>query len=258
MAHASSVPNRHTNADGIGELVEAIVEADQPAELFTRFGTFLQTFGVDVISYQIVADDLKKVPIDHGLVYDTFPEDWIKRYIDDDLETVDPMLDYARRAATTTYWSDLESLMALSEDQRRFLKDLHAQGLSDGLAVPIFSAIGDMAYFALGAIDHSLDLSAADVAEVTLACQLAHNRYVALTGGTRRVDISLSKREREVLTIAASGRSYKEIARQLDVSPHTVDTLLRRCFRKLGVNSRIEATLKAIGAGLILPEAADR
>jgi DNA-binding NarL/FixJ family response regulator len=50
----------------------------------------------------------------------------------------------------------------------------------------------------------------------------------------------LSARERQVIQHVAGGLSNREIARALDLSPHTVKNYLFRIFDKLGVSSRTE------------------
>src|ERR1700690_2048095 len=50
----------------------------------------------------------------------------------------------------------------------------------------------------------------------------------------------LSARERQVIQHVAGGMSNREIARALDLSPHTVKNYLFRVFDKLGVSSRTE------------------
>jgi DNA-binding CsgD family transcriptional regulator/tetratricopeptide (TPR) repeat protein len=51
---------------------------------------------------------------------------------------------------------------------------------------------------------------------------------------------SLTLREAEVATLVAAGRTSKEVARHLDVSVRTVDNLLQRVYRKLGVAGRAD------------------
>ena len=62
---------------------------------------------------------------------------------------------------------------------------------------------------------------------------------------------TLSPRELEVLCIAATGRTNKEIARDLDISPRTVQVHLANIFSKLGVGSRTEAVLIGIKRGWV-------
>lgn len=123
--------------------------------------------------------------------------------------------------------------MKLAEDQTQFLTELRATGLSDGIAVPIFSAIGDMAFFGLGVRNGELALDDKDLAAIVLACQLTHNCYVAQTEPDKSDRIMLSPREKDVLMHAAFGENNRQIALSYGIAPSTADTLLRRCFRKL-------------------------
>ncbi len=65
---------------------------------------------------------------------------------------------------------------------------------------------------------------------------------------------SLTERELEVLTLAAQGRSNKEIAQRLVISPRTVQVHLANIFAKLRVGSRTEAVLYAIKKGWVILE----
>ena len=61
----------------------------------------------------------------------------------------------------------------------------------------------------------------------------------------------LSDRELDVLHLLADGQTNQEIAQALCVSVNTIKTHLKNIYRKLGVNSRREATAKAKKQGLV-------
>jgi two-component system, NarL family, response regulator LiaR len=64
---------------------------------------------------------------------------------------------------------------------------------------------------------------------------------------------SLTERENEVLRLLASGRSNKEIAKELNIGEQTVKTHVSHILDKLGVPSRTQAVLYAIRLGLVDP-----
>src|SRR5262245_38704064 len=61
----------------------------------------------------------------------------------------------------------------------------------------------------------------------------------------------LSARESEVLSFIAKGFSFAEIAKLLEISPHTVTTYVKKIYQKLAVHSRGEAVYEATRMGLI-------
>lgn len=64
----------------------------------------------------------------------------------------------------------------------------------------------------------------------------------------------LTEREVEVLALVGKGFTNKAIGMQLGISGRTVQGHLARIFKKLQVNSRTEAVMRAVAFGLISPE----
>jgi DNA-binding NarL/FixJ family response regulator len=61
----------------------------------------------------------------------------------------------------------------------------------------------------------------------------------------------LSARESEILSLIAKGFSFTEIAKLLEISPHTVTAYVKKIYQKLAVHSRGEAVYEAGRMGLI-------
>ncbi len=73
---------------------------------------------------------------------------------------------------------------------------------------------------------------------------------LAKRGVTDRYE-TLSEREREVFQLVAEGRSNKEIAEMLFVSPNTVETHRMHIMEKLDLHSAAEIVLYAVRRGVI-------
>lgn len=64
-------------------------------------------------------------------------------------------------------------------------------------------------------------------------------------------EVALSDRELEIVRLLAAGRSNKDIATELFLSPNTVRNHVQRISKKLGAHSRLETVVLSVRAGLI-------
>jgi len=64
---------------------------------------------------------------------------------------------------------------------------------------------------------------------------------------------ALSRREVQVVTLLAEGKSAPAIAAELHIAPSTVDVHRRNLMRKLQVHNVVDLTRYAIRSGLVLP-----
>lgn len=80
-----------------------------------------------------------------------------------------------------------------------------------------------------------------------------HASIAAQAGGTEHG--TLSAREGEVLRLAARGRTAREIAVELGISPRTAEVHRRNLMRKLGLRTQTDLVRYAIAAGIVPTEA---
>ena len=77
---------------------------------------------------------------------------------------------------------------------------------------------------------------------------ISSNAATALAAGPGE---ALTRREVEILTWIARGKSNADIAQIVGISPHTVDTYCRRVMSKLDTSSRTTAAVRASQGGLL-------
>ncbi|AOB39795.1 response regulator transcription factor [Bordetella parapertussis] len=80
-----------------------------------------------------------------------------------------------------------------------------------------------------------------------IARQLLDRLRQGLPAAAPPAAMALSPREHQVLERITLGYTYDEIARDLEVSRHTVQTFVRRIYRKLQVHSKVDAINAARG-----------
>jgi DNA-binding NarL/FixJ family response regulator len=73
-------------------------------------------------------------------------------------------------------------------------------------------------------------------------------------GNTNGSAVGLSPREQQILTLLAEGRTQRQIAEALVISPKTVATHIQHVLGKLGVNTRAQAVAMAFQKGLVEPD----
>jgi DNA-binding NarL/FixJ family response regulator len=149
----------------------------------------------------------------------------------------DPGLPDTRVLILTTFETDAYVARALRAGASGFLgKDVTADGLLDGIRTV--------------AAGEALLSPAATRALITRYLATPEPGDAVVAPGA--LD-AVTAREREVMALAAEGRSNAEIARELVVSPLTVRTHVQRAMSKLGARDRAQLVVIAYQTGLVRP-----
>ena len=146
------------------------------------------------------------------------------------------------------------------------VRQLKKQGVRAKIVFLTMHADADLATeaFAAGAVGYVLKSSAGreliDAIDTVLEGRVYLTPHIQQgvleafmkAGGEReKASIELTKRQREVLQLVAEGRTMKEIAATLDVSPRTVESHKYDLMQKLGVKTTAELIQYAIKRSII-------
>ncbi|MEM7709445.1 MAG: LuxR family transcriptional regulator [Pseudomonadota bacterium] len=188
------------------------------------------------------------------LFHDGWPTDLIRRYRDEGFWRMDPTHRLARRSILAVSWADVRARAEMTVDQAALMTEIEALGPVAGTAFQLPGPHLRSGAMSLGFSVPLEDLPARTMSRLLVIAQTFHIRLCALTPDLHGPAPQLSPREYEIVDQIVGGASNKAIARALSVSPHTIDTLVRRLFGKLGVSDRTSAAISAIGSGLVLPQ----
>jgi DNA-binding CsgD family transcriptional regulator len=158
--------------------------------------------------------------------------------------------DVARLGEAGTVRDRLAELASLVDGKLIPVMAAHAAALSHNAASDLeavavrFAELGALLLAAESAFAASAVYQQEGRSRPASACARRAAEYAAASGGQLPDQTApsgldqLTRREREIATLAAAGTSSKDIAARLFISLRTVDNHLQRIYSKLGVNGR--------------------
>lgn len=189
------------------------------------------------------------------VVITTYPREWVSEYVTRNYVEVDPVVSIAERSILPVDWRHLAS-----EDPRvsHLFDESRRAGIGpQGLTVPIRGPRGEVALFSatsdVGTRDWADNLPETTRLLQNLAFEVHHAVMTAALGPGHMRTPSLSRRERQVLGLAAKGLPMKRIAHTLGVSEHAVKLYLDIARHKLNAKNTTHAVAFAISRSLIPP-----
>lgn len=211
----------------------------------------LMAQGVTAISYHLTPPFYSQVSKRSSVFHAGYPQDIISTYLDPDFMESDPIPDHVMSIGHVMTWKQVIADQKLTEKHQNFLKVSIEKGFIDGVAVPLFGPQSRNSYFSM---NFGKAISSEDEAVVRPLIGLAqscHRRICAIINQAGESLPVLSEREGEVLYWISRGKSNGDMAAILAISEATIDTYIRRLFKKLNVHDRISAVIVGLSSSLI-------
>ncbi|WP_296946766.1 LuxR family transcriptional regulator [uncultured Massilia sp.] len=250
---------------------EALAAATSADELASALARQCDEMGYTAVFYSSLVSDPdgrhKMLPSEHAImdreqlsrrnVITTYPASWVRRYQEAGYEAVDPVVRRVAGSSLPVFWDGLAGVVP----RHIVFDEARDHGLANGITVPVAGPRGERALFSIAtdlAPEAAPGHQAAFAGRVLLTAlyldeavrRLARTAAHAAQGGGRP---PLTRRERECLQWAATGKTSWEISTILSISERTVIFHMANATRKLGATNRRQAVVRALGLGLILP-----
>ena len=243
--------------------IEETNRAKTSEEIFLLYQKALKQFGYDGICYCLVTDHpTYGLKANHGAMQN-YPDEWIKYYSQNKYKEIDPVLQFCFKTNQIFSWDALVNSKELANDEKLLMNEATEAKLLDGLAVPIHGVNNELTAIGLASTSGNAEInkdSMSIIRALSIQFHIAYAEKEAALSEAERITIlnkqknlSLSDREREILLWVSEGKSDPVIADILGISYPTVRFHMNNIFRKLEVNERTLAVVKAIRHGLILP-----
>lgn len=232
--------------------IENIRKARSRAEITRLLDQCAGHSGFDFFLYRAVLKGLFSEPFRDSLIAHNLPADWIDRYASERIWEVDPFMEWARKSCVPFTWSTISRDLEGREQNRLHLEFVRQVGLKDALAIPLRSGVGDLAIITFLKTDEITNLDDEKLAHLFLCAATVHQRFIELERDEGKQQVGkLSLRESEAISLAARGMTVKQVAKQMQVAPTTVETLLKRCQDKMGTRNRVASVVRALASGQV-------
>ncbi|WP_298436595.1 LuxR family transcriptional regulator [uncultured Jannaschia sp.] len=183
----------------------------------------------------------------------TYAPDWVAAYVEQNFQTIDPVVLACFRRFTPVDWKRLDW-------SGRPARALLAEGIGHGLGNQGFSLPirGPSGQFALFTVNHKVAddswgrFTRAHLDDLLLAAHYVNERALVLDGDAPQTPApALSRREADTLTLLAAGRSRAQAAERLSISENTLRVYIESARHKLGAINTTHAVANALSRGLI-------
>lgn len=188
----------------------------------------------------------------------SYPQDWIDHYLSEEYYTIDPLVAEGPRHQLPFRWNEVSLPQDLEPRQQRLYLEAADLGICNGLTIPIHGRNGD--YAAINLIPEGRpeeQLATLDrqqhLMHLIALYYHSHSGNSLLEQQLIRRPSVLTRREEEVLTWLARGKSTFEVSGILSVTERTVLYHIENAKKKLNVTNRTHLVVKAAMEGLIHP-----
>lgn len=218
------------------------------ASLNTLCLRFTLRMGLDAVAYHHFPQFGAADDVDLDVVSVGFPKEMVERYQSEEQSKIDPSIRHIMSGTKAQWWREVEYSSRISRAEQEYLDSAGSQ-VGEGLILPVFGPNGRNGFVALSFGNLKPDGAENAVPLIQSCCQMAHLQYCMLLQAELPQSSTLSPKEKEVLSWVARGKSNGVIADILNIAESTIITHLERAYKKLGVDNRVTAALRASSLG---------
>ncbi len=244
----------HSNLSAAVSLTDAFLKSlasirSQP-DLAELMGAIAQDLGFQYFAL-IHHDDLRNDPPDRVNIKN-YPAAVVERIIDQATWRRDPVIRGCIFAEGAFLWSGLSSIIRIDRRDRDAMAFGALNGLNEGITIPCLllgHCLGSCTFAGMRQPEQAQRMLGVAQMVGVFAFQTARrltNRNLQVSAPPR-----LHPRPRDCVILAGQGRSNKEIARVLSLTPRTVDGYLTEARRIFNAHDRTELVVSAVLAGEI-------
>jgi DNA-binding CsgD family transcriptional regulator len=172
---------------------------------------------------------------------------WHLHYLEQQYADVDRTLEDSQMASLPQLWDVYEQLrLAKHKREQRIRLESIEFGIHKGLSIPVHGPNHDFVNLVLHQRQNESCLQNSDILqyEWLSATHIFYNHIVKILDLNSNAPDKLTTREKQCLAYTAKLWRVQQIAKQLKISPRTVNFHIQNANKKLGTNSKYQSVYK--------------
>lgn len=189
----------------------------------------------------------------HTIAISNYPDEWQRRYLEENYPSIDPIVKTARTRLRPFTWGTRNPRSVETRKIRRFYEEANDFGIRSGISIPVRTAFQHISMLTLASDRPSLSLET-DVDQIAAATAVGylHAKIEQQNGGVvGNKACELTPKQALCLKWSAEGKTMRDIAVLENMSFATVNFHLNNARKALDASSLAQATAIATKLGLI-------
>ena len=242
------------NMHDISHFISLIVKATSIQDLLNPFVEQIACFGITHYNYTTFYN---------AIMYHNYSKPWIEKYRIRDYNLIDPAIHCVKTYNKIFAWENACSSMNnihLNKMQKVILLDMQngvkTENMEYGICIPLPTyPFGQNAiYIAFSSKKKLQDKNL--IYQILATSTIFNNAFSDMiklneAKNPKNNDFPFSQNEKKIIELIYQGKERYDIAEILDVSVNTIDTVMKRIFVKMRVNSKIQLITRIILNGWI-------
>lgn len=226
------------------------IEAQNNAhDTFNVFRSFTQSLGGTSLVVGKIVNPIIEGQSLTSFGFSDWPEEWQKRYIEENYVFHDPICKFALTTFDTFEWETAYEMA--SDFEKRVLEEGQKYSSPFGIAIPIRAGDLPQGIVSIG-FDEAIPPRKviAPIEMVAMHCYTHLLRLLNILEDPATE--TLTKREKDVLNFVAAGKTNWEVSKIYGISEHSVAQHMKNISRKMNAANRAHAVTLAIKSGQII------
>ena len=231
---------------------EKIKNIETIKTVWRELAEFAEPLGIDALSYYHMPPPGSQDFSEKYFTSIGFEQSLADEYRRNHRHFKSPFTSRSNPVTEPIFWAEVFDTLVLTDEERERLDILYCRkGKFNGLVLPVFGPSSRNGCVVFRFSDPNMRFSRDKIHILKLAAYLTHLQFCHLRAKHIGETVNQTRREKEVLTWVAHGKSNSVIADIVGISQHTVNGYLRRIYLKTGTSDRTSAAMRAIGDSLI-------